>query len=98
MAGTAQPSRSEGLWAQVGSLYAKVPHVVAVSPFGGGDLEGLSKLIRAAGDVRTRLDLSAGAGRLRTELHGAWCLKPYWGKPTVRNFWEGGWKRGHGSR
>src|SRR5471030_397298 len=68
MAGTLQPSRSEGLWAQVGSLHAKVPHIVAEVPFGRGDLEGLSKLIHAAGYVWTRLDLSAGAGRLRTEL------------------------------
>ena len=79
-------------------MHAKVPHFVAEVPFGRGDLEGLSKLIHAAGDVWTRLDLSAGAERLRTELAGAWCLKPYWGKPTVRNSWEGGWKRGHGSR
>src|SRR5215475_12631646 len=29
----------------------------------------------------------------------AWCLslKPYWGKPTVRNFRGGGWKRGRWS-
>jgi hypothetical protein len=25
-------------------------------------------------------------GRLCAELSGAWNLKPYWGKPTVRNF------------
>jgi hypothetical protein len=36
--------------------------------------------------------------RLFAELYGAWNLKPYWGKPTVRNFRGGGWKRDHGSR
>jgi len=35
---------------------------------------------------------------LRPNCPGAWCLKPYRGKPDVRNFREGGWKRGHGSR
>jgi len=33
------------------------------------------------------------AGRLSVELTGAWCLKPYWGQPNVRNFREGCWKR-----
>src|SRR5208337_2203517 len=37
-------------------------------------------------------------GRVAAELTGARCLKPYWGKPTVRNFREGGWKRDYGSR
>ena len=44
------------------------------------------------------LTLRTMPGRLAAELTGAWCLKPYWGKPTVRNFREGGWKRDHGSR
>jgi len=37
-------------------------------------------------------------GRLSVEPHGDWCLKPYWGKPTVRNFREGGWKHDQGRR
>ena len=41
---------------------------------------------------------STDMGRLSAELSGAWNLKPYWGKPAVRNFRGGGWKRGHGSR
>jgi hypothetical protein len=49
--------------------------------------------LRAA--VRDRTSRSQGAdfGRLHTELRGAWRLKPYRGKPDVRNFREGGWKR-----
>jgi hypothetical protein len=89
MAGTLQPSRSEGLWAQVGSLHAKVPHIVAEVPFGRGDLEGLSKLIHAAGYVWTRLDLSAGAGRLRTELCRCLVLEAVLGK-THRTEFLGG--------
>jgi hypothetical protein len=46
----------------------------------------------------SKLKPSNELGRLCAELSGAWNLKPYWGKPTVRNFRGGGWKRGHGSR
>jgi hypothetical protein len=46
----------------------------------------------------SRLKPSDQGGRLSAELCGAWNLKPYWGKPTVRNFRGGGWKRDHGSR
>jgi hypothetical protein len=96
--GTAKPSQSEDLWAQVESLDAGVPHSGAELPIGGGYSEGLSKPARCAGDVGTRLNLPDVPGRLGAEPRGAWCWKPYWGKPTVRNFWEGGWKRDYGSR
>ena len=46
----------------------------------------------------SKLKPSIKLGRLFAELCGAWNLKPYWGKPTVRNFRGGGWKRDHGSR
>jgi hypothetical protein len=46
----------------------------------------------------SRLKPSTQLGRLFAELCGAWNLKPYWRKPTVRNFRGGGWKRDHGSR
>jgi hypothetical protein len=46
----------------------------------------------------SKLKPSNQLGRLFAELCGAWNLKPYWGKPTVRNFRGGGWKRDHGSR
>ena len=49
---------------------------------------------RYCGHVGTGLNRRRFCGRLQTELRGAWCLKPYWGKPNVRNFREGGWKRG----
>ena len=41
-------------------------------------------------------DLSAEPGWRKAPDRTAWCLslKPYWGKPTVRNFRGGGWKRG----
>ena len=39
--------------------------------------------------------LKCGAGWRKAPNRTAWCLslKPYWGKPTVRNFRGGGWKR-----
>jgi hypothetical protein len=46
----------------------------------------------------SKLKPSNELGRLFAELCGAWNLKPYWGKPTVRNFRGGGWRRDHGSR
>ena len=48
--------------------------------------------------VRIKLKPSDDTGRLSAELSGAWNLKPYRGKPTVRNFRGGGWRRDHGSR
>jgi hypothetical protein len=47
---------------------------------------------------RIRLNPGARLGRLLAEPRGGWSLKPYWGKPNVRNFREGGWKHDHGSR
>src|SRR5215510_8816349 len=48
---------------------------------------------RSAGMSGIRL--KCGAGWRKAPDRTAWCLslKPYWGKPTVRNFREGGWKR-----
>jgi hypothetical protein len=61
---------------------APVPYFDAGVPLGRCGLEGGSKLFHYF-----------ETGRLHAELIGAWCLKPYWGKPNVRNFREGGWKR-----
>src|SRR5215510_11196149 len=49
---------------------------------------------RSAGMSGIRL--KRGAGWRKVPDRTAWCLslKPYWGKPTVRNFRGGGWKRG----
>src|SRR5215475_14386779 len=48
---------------------------------------------RSAGMSGIRL--KRGALRRKAPDRTAWCLslKPYWGKPTVRNFRGGGWKR-----
>ena len=67
-------------------------------PSGRGDSEGASQLSGRVVDVGIALKPPAAIGRLSAELRGAWNFKPYWGKPTVRNFRGGGWKRGHGSR
>ncbi len=48
--------------------------------------------------VGIALKPSTAMGRLSAELSGAWNFKPYWGKPAVRNFRGGGWRRDHGSR
>ena len=48
--------------------------------------------------VGIALEPSVAMGRLCAELRGAWNLKPYRGKPAVRNFRGGGRRRGHGSR
>jgi len=48
--------------------------------------------------VGIALKPTAARGRLSAELRGAWNFKPYRGKPAVRNFRGGGWRRGHGSR
>jgi hypothetical protein len=58
----------------------------------------VSKLARQAGYVGIGLKPPTEPGRHTAKLRGAWCLKPYWGKPNVRNFREDGWKRDHGSR
>src|SRR4030095_11662570 len=48
---------------------------------------------RSAGMSGIRL--KRGAGWRKAPDRTAWCLslKPYWGKPTARNFRGGGWKR-----
>jgi len=76
-----------------GAVEAEVPHFEAGVPFGGGRAEGTTKLEREAGHVGIGLKPPWEPGRVAAELTGARCLKPYWGKPTVRNFREGGWKR-----
>ena len=81
-----------------GAVEAEVPHFEAGVPFGGGRAEGTTKLEREAGHVGIGLKPPWEPGRVAAELAGARCLKPYWGKPTVRNFREGGWKRDYGSR
>ncbi len=58
----------------------------------------MSKRVWNVAYVGIGLEPRTESGRPTTELQGAWCLKPYWGKPDVRNFREGGWKRDHGSR
>ncbi len=58
----------------------------------------MSKLVRKVRYVGIGLKPPTESGRHTTKLLGAWCLKPYWGKPNVRNFREDGWKRDHGSR
>ena len=58
----------------------------------------MSQLAWTVGYGRISLKPRTESGRHTTELRGAWCLKPYWGKPDVRNFREDGWKRDQGSR
>src|SRR5690348_15387104 len=48
------------------------------------DSEGESQRIGPVADVGIKLKPSTQPGRLSAELRGAWNLKPYWGKPTVR--------------
>ena len=67
-------------------------------PAGRGDPEGESQLSGEMVDVGIALEPSVAMGRLCAELRGAWNLKPYRGKPAVRNFRGGGWRRDHGSR
>ena len=67
-------------------------------PIGRSDSEGESQLSGEMVDVGIALEPSVAMGRLCAELRGAWNLKPYRGKPAVRNFRGGGWRRGHGSR
>ena len=81
-----------------GAVEAEVPHFEAGVPFGGGRAEGTTKLEREAGNVGIGLNLPWEPGRVAAELAGARCLKPYWGKPTVRNSSEDGWKHGQGRR
>jgi hypothetical protein len=66
--------------------------------FGHDDSEGASQLFGTMVDVRIALKPSIGTGRLSAEPRGAWKLKPYWGKPAVRNSRGGGWRRDHGRR
>src|SRR6516164_64415 len=65
---------------------------------GRDDSEGESQLFGTTVDVRIALKPSIGTGRLSAEPRGAWKLKPYRGKPAVRNFRGGGWNRDHGRR
>jgi hypothetical protein len=62
--------------------------LVAFSGDGRGRAEGATKLEREAGNVGIRLKPPREPGRVVAELAGARRLKPYWGKPTVRNFRE----------
>jgi hypothetical protein len=81
-----------------GTVAAKVPHFEADVPTGQGCSEGSGKPESEVRHVRIRLNSRCNLGRPVAELAGAWCLKPYWGKPVVRNFREGGWKRDYGRR
>jgi hypothetical protein len=92
-----RPSPERGPLGLGGMVETEVPHIEADQPFGGSHLEGASKPFGAAGNVGIELKPLALSERLAAEPRGAWCLKPYWGKLTVRNSWEGGWKRGDGS-
>ena len=65
---------------------------------GRGESEGESQPCAKAAYVRIALKPPDDTGRLSAELSGAWNLKPYRGKPAVRNFRGGGWRRGQGSR
>jgi hypothetical protein len=67
-------------------------------PIGRGESEGESQLSRRMVHVGIALKPSTARGRLSAEPRGAWNFKPYWGKPAVRNFRGGGWRRDHGSR
>ncbi len=82
----------------MGRSDAAAPHFEADTLCGRGRSEGTRQLTHPMGHVGIGLNLSAVSGRRVAELTGAWCLKPYWGKPAVRNFREGGWKRDYGSR
>jgi hypothetical protein len=82
----------------VGLATSRAPHIEADSRLGRGVSEGLGKPNRLSAYAWIPLKLSVCSGRPSAELRGDWCLKPYWGKPNVRNFREGGWKRDHGSR
>ena len=74
------------------------PHIEAGDRFGRSDPEGESQLSRGVVHVGIALKPTAAGGRLSAELRGAWNFKPYRGKPTVRNFRGGGWRRDHGSQ
>ena len=82
----------------VGFAISRTPHVEADLRLGRGVSEGLGKPSRLSVHAWVRLKLTVYSGRPSAELQGDWCLKPYWGKPNVRNFREGGWKRDYGSR
>ncbi len=90
--------RSEDLWVQVESSDAEAPHIEV------GSLPAEANPKARANCVgRWRMWGSHLSHRPTWEdsllnCSGAWNLKPYWGKPAVRNFRGGGWKRGHGSR
>jgi hypothetical protein len=79
----------------VESSDAEAPHTEAGHSSGRGESEGEGQPCGKVVDVRIELKPPADTGRLSAELSGAWNLKPYWGKPAVRNFRGGGWKRDH---
>ena len=49
-------------------------------------------------DYTSSHDRGASTTTVIDKLTGKVVGKPYRGKPDVRNSWEGGWKRDHGSR
>ena len=77
-----------------GMVEVGVSHSDAKVPCGGDHAEGASKPVSRGVYAGIELKLLDVQGRPAAELPSAWCLKPYWGKPDVRNFREGGWKRG----
>jgi hypothetical protein len=98
MTGTIQPWRSEDLWAQLEPLYTAHRTLRRIRRIGRGGSEGRSQPRWRMGNAGIRLNLGSALGRLLAEPRGGWSLKPYWGKPKVRNFREGRWKHDHGSR
>jgi hypothetical protein len=98
MTGTIQPWRSEDLWAQLEPFCPAHRTLRRILRMGRGGSEGRSQPPWITGHAGIRLNLGFALGRLLAEPRGGWSLKPYWGKPTVRNFREGGWKHDHGSR
>ena len=85
-AGTTEPHRSEDLWAQERRATPQVRTQRRAAWLADGRLEGWRKRTVFRRDVGIRLKRGDRGGRRQTELRGAWSLKPYWGKPTVRNF------------
>jgi len=74
MAGTTQPGRSEGLWAQVAMLQPAVSHTEVKHQPARGIVEGRSKRSVRLGVWRDRSWPRRPCGRLRAELWGAWSL------------------------
>jgi hypothetical protein len=68
---------------------AGVPHSEAGLRLVTSPAEGGSKRRQRLGYVGIGLKPARACGRLLAELTGCLVLKPYWGKPAVRNFREG---------